>query len=187
MARRPGSEIPRIETARLLLREWREEDVAPYAAMNADPEVRRFMHPARPLTDAEAALEIDHLLEGWRRLGFGHWAVELRETGELIGRTGIKRHPDWEPDPENTEVGWLYARSAWGRGFATEGAIESVRFCLEDVGSPEAISIAHMDNVASHRVMKKAGLTWAGVRRWYERGIDVVWYHSREIAEKTGD
>ena len=187
MSRGPGLPIPTLETPRLLLREWRDEDVAPYAAINADAEVRRFMDPARPLTEAEAALEIDHLKEHWQRLGFGHWAVELRETGELIGRTGIKRHPDWEPDPLNTEVGWLYARSAWGKGIATEGAIEAVRFCLEEVGSREVISIAHMENLASHRVMKKAGLTWAGARRWYERGIDVVWYHSREIAEKTGD
>ena len=187
MARGAGLEIPRIETPRLILREWRDDDVGRYAKMNADPEVRRYMHPPRPLTEAESALEIDHLLDEWRRLGFGHWAVELRETGELIGRTGIKRHPDWEPDPENTEVGWLYARSAWGRGIATEGAIEAVRFCLEEVGSDEAISIAHIENLASHRVMKKAGLSWAGPRHWYERRIDVVWYHSRKIAEKTGD
>ena len=187
MARGPGQEIPRIETPRLLLREWRDEDLAAYAEINADPEVRRYMHPPRPLTEAESALEIDHLVDQWQRLGFGHWAVELRETGELIGRTGIKHHPDWEPDPRNTEVGWLYARAAWGKGYATEGAIESVRFCLEDVGSHEAISIAHMDNLASHRVMKKAGLSWAGARRWYERGIDVVWYRSRRIADKTGD
>ena len=122
--RGPGSEIPTIETPRLLLREWRDEDVAPYAAMNADPEVRRFMHPARPLTEAESALEVDHLMDQWRRLGFGHWAVELRETGELIGRTGIKRHTDWEPDLENTEVGWLIERSASGRGIAMYGADE---------------------------------------------------------------
>ena len=187
MTRGPGQEIPTIETPRLVLRDWRDEDLEPYAEMNADPEVRRYMHPPRPLTASESAFEIDQLRDQWKRLGFGHWAVELRETGELIGRTGIKRHADWEPDPLNTEVGWLYARSAWGRGFATEGAIESIRFCLEDVGAREAISIADMSNVASHRVMKKAGLSWAGARRWHERGIDVVWYSSRAIAEKTGD
>ncbi len=179
--------IPRIETARLVLREWRDEDLEAYAAMNADPDVRTYMFPGRPLSRAESEEEIARMMDQWHRLGFGHWAVELRETGELIGRTGIKHHTDWEPDPRNTEVGWLYARAAWGRGFATEGAIEAVRFCLEDVGSHEVISIAHIENLASHRVMKKAGLSWAGARRWYERGIDVVWYASRRVAEKTGD
>ena len=187
MAGGPAPAVPRIETDRLLLREWRDEDVKAYAEINSDPEVRRYINPARPLTEAEAALEIDHLIEHWRRFRFGHWAVELRETGELIGRTGIRRHPDWDPDPENTEVGWLYARSAWGQGYATEGAIACVRFGLEELRSPEVISIAHIDNLASHRVMKKAGLSWAGARRWHERDMDVVWYHSREIAEKTGD
>jgi RimJ/RimL family protein N-acetyltransferase len=161
-----------IETPRLRLRPWRGEDLDAYAAMNANPEVRRYMSPARPLTREESAREIEGLVEPWSRLGFGYWAVELRETGELIGRTGAKRHTDWGLDPENTEVGWLYARSAWGRGIATEGAIAAVRFCLEELGRPEVISIAALDNLASHRVMKKAGLEWAGVRRWYKDAKD---------------
>jgi RimJ/RimL family protein N-acetyltransferase len=179
--------IPVIETPRLLLRPWREEDLAPYADMNADPDVRRFMFPARPLSAQESAREIDVMVDQWRRLGFGHWAVELKETGALIGRTGAKRHADWDLDPENTEVGWLYARVAWGRGLATEGAIAAVRFLLEDVGRPEVISIARLDNLASHRVMRKAGLEWAGTRRWYERRADVLWFSSKRTAEKTGD
>ena len=92
-------------------------------------------------------------------------------------------------------MGWLYTPSAWGRGLATEGATAAVRFCLEDLGRPEVISIATLDNLASHRVMRKAGLEWAGVRRWYKdsasnpfgRGLDVLWYSSKRTAEKTGD
>lgn len=145
------------------------------------------MFPGRPLTRAESEQEIADMVDQWHRLGFGHWAVELRATGELIGRTGAKRHADWDLDPENTEVGWLYARSAWGNGYATEGAVAAVRFCLGDLRRPEVISIAHLSNLASHRVMRKAGLEWAGVRRWYERRIDVVWYSSKRTAAKTGD
>ena len=179
--------IPRIETPRLVLRAWREEDLDAYAAMNADEEVRTYMFPGRALNRAESAEEIAQMCDQWRRLGFGHWAVELRETGELIGRTGAKRHNDWDLDPENTEVGWLYARPAWGKGYATEGATAAVRFLLEDLRRPEVISIAHLSNVASHRVMRKAGLEWAGARRWYERRLDVVWYSSKRTAQKTGD
>jgi len=180
-----SSTIPEIETPRLLLRPWRDGDVEAYAEINADPEVRHFMHPGRPLTREECGREIDAMVDQWRLLGFGHWAVELRETGELIGRTGAKRHTDWDLDPQNTEVGWLYARSAWGEGFATEGAIAAVRYCLEELKRPEVISIAHLSNLASHRVMRKAGLEWAGVRRWYERRLDVLWYSSKRTAEKT--
>lgn len=177
--------MPELETPRLLLRPWREADRGPYAEMNADPDVRLYMFPPRPLTPEESEQEIAAMEDQWRRLGFGHWAVELRETGELVGRTGAKRHADWDLDPENTELGWLYARSAWGRGLATEGASAALRFLLEERRRPEVISIAHLDNRASHRVMRKVGLEWAGVRRWYERRTDVLWYSSRRTAEKT--
>lgn len=179
--------IPEIETPRLLLRPWRSDDLDAYARMNADPEVRTYMFPGRPLTLGESEAEIAQMMEQWQRLGFGHWAVQLRETGELIGRTGAKRHADWDLDPENTEVGWLYARPAWGKGYATEGATAAVRFLLEHLRRPEVISIAHLGNLASHRVMRKAGLEWAGARRWYERRLDVVWYSSKRTAAKTGD
>jgi ribosomal-protein-alanine N-acetyltransferase len=169
-------EIPVVETERLVLREWRAADLDAYAAINADPEVRQFMHPPRPLTRAEAEAEIGAQLEQWERLGFGHQPVILKETGELIGRTGAKRHPDWPLDPQNTEVGWLFGRSAWGRGYATEAATEAARHCLETVGVPEIISIAHPDNLASHRVMEKIGLERADAFQWEERDLPVVYY-----------
>ncbi|MGI8945353.1 MAG: GNAT family N-acetyltransferase [Thermoleophilaceae bacterium] len=179
--------VPELETARLRLRPWRAGDIDAWAEINADPQVREYLYPRRPLTRTEAEAEIEQLRAHWQRLGFGHWAVELRETGELVGRTGARRHADWDLDPENTEVGWLYARSVWGQGLATEGALAVVEFCLEQLGRPEVISIAHVDNLASHRVMQRAGLEWAGVRRWHERSLDVVWYSSRRTAAKTGD
>lgn len=171
--------IPVVETDRLILREWRPADVDAYARLCAMPEVMRFMWPARPATVAESAYSAAQLQEHWLRWGFGHWAVQDRETGRFVGRTGIKRHPDWDLDPLNTEVGWMYDPAVWGRGYATEGARAAVAFCFEEVGSPEVISIAHPDNRASHRVMEKAGLTYAGRRMWGERGIDVVWYSLR--------
>lgn len=171
--------VPTIETDRLWLREWRDGDVNVYARICADPQVMRYMVPARPLTHAEVAFDVQGLREHWAEHGFGHWAVEEKKTGRMIGRTGVKHHPDWELDPENTEVGWLYARSAWGQGYATEGARAGVEFCLEELGRPEVISITHPENRASQRVMKKAGLSYAGSRRWEGRGLDVVWYSTK--------
>jgi RimJ/RimL family protein N-acetyltransferase len=170
--------IPVVETERLILREWRPEDVDAYAEMNADPDVRRYMHPVGTLTRAQAEAEIEAEIERWDKLGFGHRPVVLKETGEVIGRTGAKRHPDWPLDPENTEVGWLYARSAWGKGYATEGAREAVRHCLEVVGVPEVISIAHPGNRESMHVMEKVGLVRAGAFHWEARDFDVVYYRS---------
>ena len=168
--------MPARQTERLLLREWRDADVEAYGRICSDPEVMRQMFPPRPMTAAEAARDVERIREHWDRHGFGHWAVEERGTGRLVGRTGLKRHPDWPLDPENTEVGWLYARGVWGRGYATEAAMEAVRFAIEDLDRPEVISITRPENAASRRVMEKAGLTYAGARRWEAREMDVVWY-----------
>ena len=184
----PGSQspVPRIETARLLLRKWHDADVEAYARICSDPLVMRYMSPeGRAQTYTEAAADVARLREHWDREGFGHWVVEEKATGRMVGRTGLKRHTDWMLDPENTECGWLYAREAWGRGYATEAALEVVRFGLETLGRPEVISIAHPDNAASRRVMEKAGLTYAGSRHWEERGIDVVWYGTKLFADAT--
>jgi RimJ/RimL family protein N-acetyltransferase len=170
---------PALETERLLLREWRESDVEDYARICSDPEVMRYMFPPRAHTYAEAAADARRLREHWERWGFGHWAVEERATGRFVGRTGFKRHPDWPLDPDNTECGWLFAREVWGRGYATEAARAAVRFGFEELNRPEVISIARPGNAASRRVMEKAGLSYAGARRWEEREIDVVWYSAR--------
>jgi len=179
--------VPRIETERLVLREWRDTDVNSYARICADPEVMRFMVPARGLSHAEAAYDVQGLREHWTRHGFGHWAVEEKASGALVGRTGIKRHSDWALDPENTEAGWLYGQRFWGKGYASEAAREVVLYGLEKLGSPEVISIAHPDNAGSRRVMEKAGLTYAGARRWEEKGLDVVWYSSRGLLGAGAD
>ena len=171
--------IPVIETERLVLREWREPDVDAYARICADPRVMRYMWPPRGLTSAEVAYDVLRLREHWQRHGFGHWAVEERESGRTVGRTGIKRHDDWTLDPDNTEVGWLYERAAWGKGYATEAAREVVRFCFDELERPEVISISHPDNLGSRRVMEKVGLSYAGARHWEARSMDVVWYSGR--------
>jgi len=175
--------VPELRTERLLLRGWRDDDVNAYARICADPAVMRFMLPGRSLSRAEAAFDLQRLREHWRGHGFGHWAVQERATGRLVGRTGIKRHPDWPLDPDNTEIGWLYAHDVWGRGYATEGARAALRFCLDELGRPEVISISAPGNAASRRVMEKAGLRFAGARHWEQRGLDVVWYSSAVAAD----
>jgi RimJ/RimL family protein N-acetyltransferase len=116
------------------------------------------------------------LVAQWRRLGFGHWAVEERESGRFVGRTGAKRHPDWNLDPVHAEVGWAYDRSVWGRGYATEGALAALAFLFDEIGRRDVISIAAPGNAASLRVMDKLGLTRQGERDWGGRGLHVVWY-----------
>ena len=93
--------------------------------------------------------------------------------GELIGRIGQLHHADW-PEDHKGKVAWLLDRSRWGRGLATEGALASLRYGFEEAGLERVISIALPQNLASRRVMEKAGLTLRGERRW--KDMDLVWY-----------
>src|SRR3712207_5148513 len=109
-----------IETDRLLLRRWREEDLDAYTRICADPEVMRYM--GGPRTRQRCEEQIAWFVQHWEERGFGLWAVEEKATGAFIGRIGLLCHDDWPEDEHKTEVGWLLERSFWGRGLATEGA-----------------------------------------------------------------
>jgi RimJ/RimL family protein N-acetyltransferase len=161
-----------IETDRLLLRRWREEDLDAYARICSDSEVMRYMGGLR--TRQGCQKQIAWFVQHWEERGFGLWAVEDKATGTFIGRIGLLYHDDWSEGEHKTEVGWLLDRSFWGRGLATEGARASLRYGFEELGLARIISIIRPENAASRRVAEKAGLTFRGETRW--RSIDVVWY-----------
>ncbi len=127
-----------------------------------------------PLDRGEAKRRIERFERQRRERGLGHWAVEAREDTTLVGGIGLLHHHDWPEDPDNVEVGWLLDPREWGRGLATEGAIASLGYGFESLGLERIISIAHPENLASRRVMEKAGLVPRGSRTW--RGGAVVWY-----------
>ena len=164
--------VTELEPERLRLRRWREGDADAYARICADPEVMRYITGA-PLTRGQADGQISRFEKAWEERGFGMWAAEEKGSGELVGRIGLLYHEDW-PDDDKTEVAWLLDRSRWGRGLATEGALASLRHAFEKLGLERVISIALPRNVASRRVMEKAGLALRGEKRW--RGFDVIWY-----------
>ena len=164
--------VTELETERLRLRRWREGDADAYARICADPEVMRYI-TGFPLTREQAEGQISRFEKAWEGRGFGMWAAEEKESGEIVGRIGLLYHHDW-PGDDKTEVAWLLDRSRWGRGFATEGARASLRYGFEEARLELIISLAVPRNIASRRVMEKAGLTFRGARRWRE--VDLVWY-----------
>ena len=111
-----------IETDRLLLRRWREEDLGAYARICADAEVMRYLMGGggSPITREQSEEQFESFVRHWEERGFGLWAVEERASGNFIGRIGLMRHDDW-PGQDKTEVSWVLDRSCWGRGIATEG------------------------------------------------------------------
>ena len=146
-----------VETERLLLRRWRNEDFEPFARMNADPRVMEFF-PAL-LTPEETAAGMARGRAHWERHGFGWWAAELKETGEFIGFIGLAV-PGFEAHfTPCVEIGWRLAAEYWGRGLATEGARASLRYGWEVLGLREIVSFTTVGNVRSRRVMEKIGMS----------------------------
>ena len=145
-----------ITTERLIMRGWREADLAPWAAMNADPEVRRYVGPL--LTFEQAAAWVLNYQDDLDRYGFGFWAVEIRASGEFIGLTGLNT-VDAEMTFTGVELGWRLARPAWGHGYATEAGLAALRYGFGTMGLPEVVAVTMARNVRSQAVMRRIGMT----------------------------
>ena len=146
-----------IRTARLLMRPWQDADRQPFAAMNADPEVMRYF-PA-PLTREQSDAFADRIEAHFAEHGYGHWALEV--DGAFIGFTGLA-WATWASDfTPALEVGWRLARTAWGRGYASEAATAAlVRGFLE---VDRIVSFTATANAPSERVMRRIGLEYVSV------------------------
>ena len=145
-----------ITTERLIMRGWREADLALWAAMNADPEVRRYVGPL--LTFEQAAAWVLNYQDDLDRYGFGFWAVEIRASGEFIGFTGLNTMDEGMPF-SGVELGWRLARSAWGHGYATEAGLAALRYGFDAIGLPEVVAVTMARNVRSQAVMRRIGMT----------------------------
>jgi RimJ/RimL family protein N-acetyltransferase len=148
-----------IETARLVLRRWREDDVGPMSEINADPEVMRWIGGGSAVLDEQLTRgRIEACERDWETNGFGLFAVEVRATGELAGFTGLSV-PNFLPEVlPAVEIGWRLGRPFWGQGIATEAARAALRFGLVDCELEQVLSIAQVGNDASERVMAKLGM-----------------------------
>ena len=153
----PGRHPTSLRTDRLLLRRWRPEDRAPFAALNADPEVMEHF-PAR-LTRAESDAFVDRIEAGFAEHGFGLWAVEVQATGEFIGFTGLAVPSFEAPFTPAVEIGWRLARPAWGHGYASEAAGRALDAAFTTYGLAEVVSFTSVTNVRSQAVMRRIGMT----------------------------
>ncbi len=149
--------MPELRTERLALRQWRPADRAPFAALNADPEVMRYF-PAILTREASDAL-VDLVEEHIEREGWGLWALEVRVTGVFAGFTGLARPRFDAHFMPAVEVGWRLARAAWGHGYATEAARAAVAFGFDALELSEIVSFTAAGNRRSRAVMERLGMT----------------------------
>jgi RimJ/RimL family protein N-acetyltransferase len=148
-----------LRTSRLVLREWRDEDREPFAAMCADPEVMRFYR--QPLGDRAASdAWIDRMRRHNDEHGFAYWAVERAGEAGLIGAVGLSRvSPPRFPFAPAVEIGWRLARPHWGKGCATEAAHAALDDGFARLGLAEIVAFTVPLNERSWRVMERLGMT----------------------------
>jgi len=128
-------------------------DFGAYAAMLADPEVTRFLGSGATLSAHEAWRHLAMLIGHWELRGFGMWAVTERGRDEMIGRVGFFEPEGWP----GFEIGWTFARHAWGRGYATECARIALEHAFGAMRRNKVISVIHPENAASIQVARKIG------------------------------
>ena len=146
-----------LRTERLLLRPWRESDLDPWAAMNADPQVRE--HFGDLLDREQSAASIAAFTADLDERGWGWWAVEVRATGQFIGFCGLDP-VDEDMSFTGVEAGWRLARSAWGKGYATEGALACLAYGFDALDLAEILAITSTTNLRSMAVMRRIGMTY---------------------------
>jgi ribosomal-protein-alanine N-acetyltransferase len=144
---------------RLLLREWRDDDLPAFAALNADPTVMEFFPSV--LSPAESDATATRIRQHAHEHGFGLWAVELPGIAPFIGFLGLSYARFPAASPPAVEVGWRLAAEHWGRGYATEGARVALEVGFTDLGLDEIIAITAARNARSRRVMERLGMRHA--------------------------
>jgi RimJ/RimL family protein N-acetyltransferase len=145
-----------LETERLRLRQWRDEDLAPFAALGADPEVMR--HFPACLSREESDAVVARARAGIDRRGWGFWAVERRADGAFLGMAGVTVVPENMPFYPVIEVGWRFARHAWGQGYATEAARAALRVAFDVLDFPQVVAFTAVANQRSAAVMQRLGM-----------------------------
>jgi len=166
-----------LETPRLRMRPTLPDDFENFYLLGSDPEVMRYISDGVPRPREDALLAFLKMAEHWCEHGFGIWVLEDRETGQYLGRCGLRQLPDIG------EVELLYTlmRHAWGRGVATESATAALRYGFDVVQLQRIIALAMPGNVASWHIMEKLGMRLEKTTPY--KGVECVWY---AIERKNG-
>ena len=146
-----------INSERLFLRRWRDEDLEPFAALNADLVAMRFMPGV--MTRGETLALIARIEEHFRVHGFGIWAVDVPGVAPFVGFLGLQRVGFAAPFTPAIEIGWRLTPAFWGRGYATEGAQAALRYGFEKLNLDQIVSFTVPANKASWSVMERVGMT----------------------------
>jgi RimJ/RimL family protein N-acetyltransferase len=151
----------RLETERLVLRDWRESDLDDMQLLGEDPKVMATLGPL--MTREKSQKLIADLQRRAQRFGHTFWALERTSDSRMIGFTGLSRGRSWDIAGE-LEIGWRLASDCWGEGYATEAAQASLDWAREHCPDPYVIAITSVTNTASRAVMERLGMRYDPAR-----------------------
>ena len=159
-----------FSTDRLIVKPYSEEEFENFFRLNGDEEVVRYIRPVQ--TREEAIEAFQKLQEDYiSKPGYGRWAVHLKDTGEFVGSFAIIALP-W--DENKIQMGYAFPKENWGRGFATELVVDGLRHATRDLALKEIYGITEIPNLASQKVLLKAGFKFREV--YNEKGKDLNIY-----------
>jgi len=148
--------VPILTTARLQLRSWRDADLAPFAALNADPRVMQYF--PKTLNRRESDVVADRVRSTLVGRGFGLWAVEVPGVASFIGFVGLAEPAFRASFTPCIEIGWRLAFDHWGRGYASEAAAAVLEHAFGALALSEIVSFTATSNQRSRRVMERLGM-----------------------------
>ena len=168
MNARVESGIPWLETLRIQLRGFVAADLPDLVRLDSDPRVMKYLAGGKPASRDVIAATLRRIIR-YPALypDLGIWRASRRDTGAFIGWFSLK----YAGKSADVEIGYRLRPEAWGRGFATEGARALVGYGFDDLGLSRIIGVTHRDNLASQRVLMKAGMTDLGWGRYYDRRL----------------
>jgi RimJ/RimL family protein N-acetyltransferase len=145
-----------LQTERIILREWRDEDLIPFAALNADPRVMEFFPKTLSRVESDTMAEL--IREGIATRGFGLWALEIVDVSDFAGFTGLSVPRYETPFTPCVEIAWRLAFDHWGHGYASEAARAVLNYGHQQLGLREIVSFTAEINLRSRRVMERVGM-----------------------------
>jgi RimJ/RimL family protein N-acetyltransferase len=169
----------RLETQRLLLRWFREDDFPGYVEIATDPEAMKFI--GGPQTQLEAWRAMAAHIGHWYFFGYGVFAVEEKLTGKMIGRIGFMNPPGWP----GFELGWTLRRESWGKGYATEGARRALEYAFTELNRDHVISCIAPANVNSIRVAERLGEKVEGETELLGKNVLIYGINRKEWETQT--
>jgi len=180
-----------LRTPRLSLRAWRDDDLEPFAALNADPRVMRWFPSTLDRSRSDAT--VARFDSAHTELGYTAWAVEVlrseRGPASFVGFVGLVP-PTFDPPFDHAvpcvEVGWRLAADWWGLGIATEAAAAALRLAFLDLALPEVVSFTVPPNLPSQAVMQRIGMRYAGVFD-HPRAEPGDWWRTHVLYRATAD